>query len=349
VSAYLRGVANQVVEGQLTDTGTGGLYAGVVNVYLEKDNGAQVLGTVNGGVATLKGNGSYAYVPTADEFDADKIKFTFVPAVANAAVAAGVTIPTLSAVQQQAIQLATGGQYRAMDAIITAALIKIRVARSGDVPPAEDLQLGLDTVNRIYDAWNADERAIWTLEFTDYTLTPGLSPHTIGPTGTFVVGQRPDEIKYAALSLGGAPAVYVPVRVRDAAWYANQPIPALSDSVPIDLYYAPAFPNGKLYFYGVPSTAYSVRLWSRVVLSSVVLTDTFLMPPGYEQAVLLTLAEMLAEDFGRAVTPTLERQAREARDRIFAQNVVVPRVRPDGMRQSRRGGGSFNYKSRSFN
>lgn len=249
--------------------------------------------------------------------------------------------------------------------LVTGGLTKIRVARAGDVPSPDDMQLGLDVLNELLDVWNADERAAWSVSPSDFTLTPGLSPHTIGPTGTlagpanpaFVVTQRPQAVLFASVNIGNN--VFIAIVPRDRTWYANQTVPALTNTFPTDFYYAPDWldPNatgsgyGNLYFWGVPTVAYAVRLWLRVLLSSVALGDTFSLPPAYKHALKLTLAEWIAEDFGQAVSPTLERQARQAREIVFGANIVVPRVRTRdaGMPGSRGRGGLSNssFASRS--
>lgn len=251
--------------------------------------------------------------------------------------------------------------------LITGALSKVRAARAGDLIAPEDMQLGLDVLNELLDFWNADDRAAYSVNPFDFTLTPNHSPHTIGVAASaagntnpdFVVtGTRPAELKFAALNLGGNPAAYTRIHVRDDAWYQRQPIPALTNTLPTDVFYSPDWsdPNatglayGSVYFWGIPSIAYGVRLWLKVLLAQVVQGDTFSLPPAYYHALKLTLAEWIAEDFGQPISPNLERQAREARDVVFGANVSVPRVhsRDAGMPRGARGGGSFNYGSRSF-
>lgn len=209
-------------------------------------------------------------------------------------------------------------------AMVTQAFTEIRVARAGDPLSPEDMALGLYLFNRRLDSWNASDRAVYSEAFTDATLTPNLSPHTIGPSGNFNVTVRPVRVLNAAINIGSS--VFVPMNVRDAAWYAIQAVPAITESVPTDVYYKPDWPLGKLYFYGVPSTAYSVRIWHETILASVAQGDDFAMPPGYQEALELTVAEDLADSLGQLVTPSLMRRAREARARIFGNNDREPRI-----------------------
>lgn len=209
--------------------------------------------------------------------------------------------------------------------LITQSLTEIRVARAGDTLSAEDMALGVYVYNRILNQWNGNPRAAYSEAFTDYTLIASLSPHTIGPSGqTFTATIRPERILNASINIGSN--VHIPITVRDANWYARQSSPAVTESVPTDLYYKPDWPNGRLYFYGVPSTAYTVRLWTETLIATVVQTDTFSMPPGYQTALELTGAEELAPSFGQSIGASLERRAREARALLWGNNDKVPQL-----------------------
>src|ERR1019366_5122007 len=219
-------------------------------------------------------------------------------------------------------------------------LKEIRVSRPGGTLAPEDQDDLLYLFNELLDEWNADDRCAYTTNFPDFVLVPNLNPHTIGPAGsvagpadpTFVVSQRPVDIKAAQLNLGGTPAVYRDINIRDDAWYQANTIPGLTQTVPTDLYYSPDWndPNGlgtgygSIYFWGVPQTAYGVRLWMVTILAQVTATSVFSLPPAYRSALRLTLAERAAPWFGQLVAPSTTQAAREARDRVFSNNDDPP-------------------------
>lgn len=210
--------------------------------------------------------------------------------------------------------------------MVTSALSEIRVARAGDVLDPESMARGIYVFNRLVNLWNADHRKGYADVFADYTLTPSLSPHTIGPGGTFVVTERPVALLAAALNVGGSPEVFRPINVRDAGWYATRTIPGLADSTPTDVFYQAAWPLGNLYFYPVPTAAYDVRLWTRVALAAVTQDQDFALPQGYQAALELTLAEELAPSFGQSVSEEFKTRARGARATVFGNNDDVPRI-----------------------
>lgn len=234
--------------------------------------------------------------------------------------------------------------------MVTSALSEIRIARAGDVLAPEAMSRGVYVFNRLVNLWNADHRKGYADLFTDYTLTPSLSPHTIGPGGTFNVTERPVALLDAAVNLGGSPPVLVPIDVQDAAWYKRQAIPGLTMSYPTDVYFQTAWPLGKLYFFPVPTTAYGVRLWTRVSLAAVVDTDTFSLPQGYQAALELTLAEELAPSFGQSLDDDLKTRARMARATVFGNNDDVPRIATcdSGIPSSDSAGAWFDINTRSL-
>lgn len=228
---------------------------------------------------------------------------------------------------------------------LAATLAEIRVARAGDVLAADDQDLALLLFNELLEALNAESRAVYSDAFTSYVLTPNLQPHTIGPSGTFTATQRPVTLEGANLVLTNVtPNIRVPLTLRDSAWWLNLRARGVTSSVPIDLYYQPTWPNGNLNLWPVPTTAHSLELETRVLLLSVAVGDTMNLPPGYQQALRLTLAELCASPFGQQVSQTTAAKAREARARIWGVNDTIPNLdtidagMPAG---TRRGGFSF--------
>jgi hypothetical protein len=226
--------------------------------------------------------------------------------------------------------------------ICTDAAKELEAIGAGETLSADDASTFLGLLRRLLNLWNADRRAVYATAFAEFTLVANLSPHTIGPTGaTFTVTQRPVSLEGANLVLNlTTPNVNTPIHVRDAQWWLRQSVPDLTSTYPTDVYYQPDWPNGKLFFWPVPTAAYDVQLMTRVLLSDTVdLNDSFSLPPGYQDAITLTLAEMSRRTFSRPVDPTLVRDASIARAAIFGNNDVIPRLttRDAGMTPGRGG------------
>lgn len=206
-------------------------------------------------------------------------------------------------------------------------------------------------LERMLNLWNAQRCAVYADVFSQFTLTPSLSPHTIGPTGaTWTVVQRPVSIEAISIILTpSTPSVYLPLTKRDAAWWQAQITPTIAVEYPSDFYYNPTYVNGSIYFWPVPSAAYDVQIQIRTLLDDDFTLDTDLgMPQGYREAITLTLAERLSTPFGQPIMPSLAADARDARALIFANNDTTPTLvtRDAGMEGPRGGSRSdFNWIS----
>ena len=207
--------------------------------------------------------------------------------------------------------------------IVIAALKEILVVGVGQDARAEDVVDGLAKLNLLLDTWNAKRHAIYADQVVTGTLTPSLQPHTIGPTGTLVVTQRPVSIEYASLVIG---TTRQRINIRDMQWWSENTTPAMTGSEPTDLNYRPDWPNGALYFWPVPTSAYGIELQTRRLLAQLVAADTFTLPPGYQEAILLTLAEKLCPMFEKSASQELKDGARDARATVFGNNDVTPRL-----------------------
>ncbi len=211
--------------------------------------------------------------------------------------------------------------------ICRSAMQDAMVLGAGEPGDANDIADVLDKANRIVDNWNADDLTAFEERFDQFTLTPLLSPHTIGPTGTFAATVRPLSIEAANIvDTTVTPNVKVPITVRRYDWYARQPVPGVQVSFPSDLYYQPDFPNGALYLFGVPTVAYKLELWTRSAFTALTLTGTVSLAPGYRDALTLTIAENICPMFGQLASPDLKDQAAKARARAFASFQQVPNL-----------------------
>lgn len=235
--------------------------------------------------------------------------------------------------------------------VISEAYTWLNVTQLGSAVPQPLAALGLSFLKQLIDNWNAERAKVWCDIFQQFTLVPSLNPHTIGPTGaTFTVDIRPVSIDDCMLNLNTTtPNDFVRIDLIDGQTYNAISVPDLETSIPTALFYEEDWPNGKLFFYPVPNFAYPVRFRWRTLLSTDLNPNSSLdVPPGYQQAITLTLAEMLATPSGRTVPDKLAGLARDARARIEANNVTIPILDlRDG--QQRQPYNDFNWRSRQFN
>ena len=212
--------------------------------------------------------------------------------------------------------------------IITDAMAEIGAIAAGEPIQPQELAFALGRLNTIVDAWNAERSQVYADVQSTFTLVPGTSPHTIGPaasTPTWTMATRP--VSILALSLIQPSGVRLPLRMHHGIeWWSTQRVPTLPGTLPIDVCYVPDWPLGLLFFWPVPSAALGVELYARVVFAAFDLQTDFSLAPGYNGALVSSLAEDLCAPFGKPCPPALTRKAEMARARIQRNNAVSPKI-----------------------
>ena len=224
--------------------------------------------------------------------------------------------------------------------VITNALVEIGVLAAGESPSGADTDFCLNKLNRLFDRFNVQNLAIYGTLLSDFVLTPSHNPHTIGPasaTPDFTVATaRPPRINKANLILTDvSPNIHRPLTIVTEDWWMNNPTPTLETQIPYYLFPNYGWPLGQLYLWPVPTTAYSIRLDIDVLFASMALSDTFTFPPGYEDAVTLSLAEALLVPYNADSAAGVAAQAARARGVIKSANSEAPEMACDGAYQSR--------------
>ena len=69
--------------------------------------------------------------------------------------------------------------------VIEGALRLIGAKAGGESVSGDDASDGLDVLDQMLDAWNADRLAIYTASTADYALVGGQQVYTLGPGGDF--------------------------------------------------------------------------------------------------------------------------------------------------------------------
>ena len=230
----------------------------------------------------------------------------------------------------------------AVATIVRHALVGHSIYGSGEAIRPADAVYCLEQLNLILDDWNAQGRTSVAGVFTDFVTVGSLQPHTIGPTGTWVLPVAPVAIDGAALSVGTN--LWAPITVHDdPQWWLARSFGASTSGT--ELYYAATSPNGSIYFAGVPGAGTTVRILTRTTLAALLATQTLALPAGYEQAMTLTLQEAIADAFHATVSATLERRAGKARATAFGNNLRVPTLSAGGQGLPGGAGGWWDYRT----
>lgn len=222
--------------------------------------------------------------------------------------------------------------------IITDAMMEAQILSQGEDPSDADAQFCLRKLNRMFDRWAAKSVMAYNVSFQEFIPTPNHTPHTIGPTGDFVVDQRPVTIESAQFRLssgsGQNPAVWTQINIQDDDWWAQQTIPDLQSSIITNLYYSPDWPNGKIYFWPVPQGSNPVKLELWGLLGAAysngtvndTLNTTISLPVGYWDTVINNLAVEIGPAFNAPPNAVLMENARKGLIAIQGNNAESPRI-----------------------
>jgi hypothetical protein len=215
--------------------------------------------------------------------------------------------------------------------------------RPGYIPSPELLADALNEWGMLFDSWAAERTMGWSIPQYVYPVTgpgskSGGNGYDIGPTATNWVGPRPESIVRANLvmtSVGPQP-VYLPIRMLSAEDWASLSIRQIPGINVTNLaYYDPQYPNGVFNVFP-PLTGNSIELftWAAFAVPAS-LSAAYSAPPGYQDAVVYSLAERLWSLCTHSVMVNkvsqqwLAAQAHVAREKVRSVNRPLPTLKAD--------------------
>lgn len=202
--------------------------------------------------------------------------------------------------------------------IVRDALKLLGVLAAGESLNANDQTDGIRALNLLLGTWANERLTVHGTRRATYTLTPSLSPHTIGASGTFNT-TRPLRIDRAGVIRVGQ-LTETPVSILTDAQYQDISEKTRTEDVPERLWVEQTFPAAKLWLYPVPTTAASLVLytWSRI--TEFAAADTVSLPDGYEDALIHGLALRIAPAYGVEPSSLLVQNATNAIGAIMRTN-----------------------------
>jgi hypothetical protein len=203
--------------------------------------------------------------------------------------------------------------------LIRGAFRVLGVLAAGETPAAQEEKDGLSALNDMLDSWAGERLALFATLRSVHALTPGLSPHTIGPSGTFDTA-RPVRVDRASVAPASAPGTEQPLSLlSDADWQVTRS--KASEGRPVALWVETAYPLMKLHLWPIPSAADSLVLytWQQLGRLASAAAD-FDMPPGYARAIRYNLAKELAPEYGVALSAEAADIANESKTTLKRLN-----------------------------
>jgi hypothetical protein len=201
----------------------------------------------------------------------------------------------------------------------------------GRTPSPAQFQDAIDELNRLTASLNCDRLNIYSNQRLELPLTAGRKTYTIGPacdpaSPVDFDAPRPQGIERANIiyNSGGSAIRYPLAQLTVLQWplIAVQDLPA---SIPQAIYNDRGYPVSTLYLYGQPMAGCALELFCWVLIPAFRnVTDVVLLPPGYEDALVLNLAVRLAPHFQRVLDPNVREDARLSLMRLESINAPRP-------------------------
>src|SRR5215831_4013027 len=195
-------------------------------------------------------------------------------------------------------------------------------------PSPAQYQDGLEELNRLIGSLNCDRLFIYSIARYEYPLS-GAKTFTVGidPQGQTIAdlnGPRPVQID-AANIIYSMPQIRRPLALLTDLGLRRVVVQDIANTIQYALYDDYAYPLSTLYIYPQPVPGYILELFMwQLVPSLVTCGDVVLLPPGYEDALVLNLAVRLGPHFQRNVDPDVRADAQKALMRLESINAPRP-------------------------
>ena len=187
-----------------------------------------------------------------------------------------------------------------------------------DVMSADQVNDGLFYLQSLQDLWNIEGLLTFTTQVLPIPLVGNQKKYNIGPTGTDVTAQRPNEIIDAYLRIPNQ--LDLPLLEIDKREYDEISLKNLNGTLSGYFYYEPNFPNCDIYFYPIPNNGYTAYIrFSTYLISYNDLTTDINFPPGYQMFILYSLADELGRIFGNT-RQDISQRANELKGIIVRNN-----------------------------
>jgi hypothetical protein len=219
--------------------------------------------------------------------------------------------------------------------IIKRSLRLLGVQAQGEIPASNESAEALLVLNWMIEQWSNEKLLVYAIVNNLFTITAGTTTYTMGPASSGATWEssqvtRPLQVqKYAAFvraSTSGLNTDYA------MDYYPNDRFQSIfQKDITTNYPYAWtcdwAFPIATVRIYPKPTINLQFGLSESVQVAKMgTLTDTFVLPPGYEDALGWNLAINLAPEYGVDPSATVIDKARETKfniKRINQQPVLM--------------------------
>lgn len=180
---------------------------------------------------------------------------------------------------------------------------------------SSDQALVLRFLNRMLDSWANESLLIYSTSQETLPLTANVATYS---TALLTNPTRPVAISGMFVRYAG---VDYPISMIDKSTYNQIGIKTIA-AIPQYCWYDPTMTQGALTFFPVPYATMTAYVdCDRVLSAPLTLASDLTLPPGYEQAIVDSLAEIICRPFGQPLTPDIVNAAKVSRARIKKRNL----------------------------
>lgn len=191
---------------------------------------------------------------------------------------------------------------------------------AGETPTDDEYADALESLNALLDSWRNEKLLCYAMQEETLTLANADASYTIGAGGDLNT-TRPIEIAYAWIVDGD---VSYDVQPMSEAEYAAIPAKTTAADWPDRYLFRPTMPTATLIVYPVPNATRTMKIVTRVILSSLSTTATTVtLPPGWERALANNLAIEIAPEYEASVPGSVLKAATESLAGIKRANLYA--------------------------
>ena len=229
--------------------------------------------------------------------------------------------------------------------MITRSMRLVGAIGKGEAPDDDEAADGLTSLNSMLPSWSIERLYAYYVVEESFPLTSATS-YTMGPGGDFDT-VRPTRIEDANfIRYGSGSSAYdLHLQLLNFEAYASIIAKGITSNVGQYMYVDMQNPLAVIKFVPIPTGSGGVLhifSWKQLQTFST-LTDVLALPPGYERAIVFSLAEEIAGEYGLPVPPQVSAIALKSRANLKRINAPSPVMRSEAGMMTRRWGSDSIY------
>lgn len=197
------------------------------------------------------------------------------------------------------------------------ALIRAGVVASGETPTAAEIEDAATALSDMLDSWSLERLLVFGAQELVIPAA-GANRFTLGPSGS-IVTTRPDAVTSAffrpSSGAGDIPLLQGSPEFMDAIGLKSDP------NCPYWFSYEGAMPDGVLRVWPAPSEGGIHLRVTTPILQIEDINDELILPPGWFEAMVTSLAMRLCDEYGQPITEALMLQAQQSKANIKRANL----------------------------